>query len=62
MISFDGVEVPPMSIISVTYGLIHLATRPSSSVTILVFAAGGTSNLVGDLSEGAAEIERRVAR
>ena len=45
-ITFDGVEVPPISIISVTCGLIHLATRPSSGVKILVSTAGGTSNLV----------------
>lgn len=45
-ITFDGVEVPPISIISVTCGLIHLATRPSSSVNILVSTAGGTSNVV----------------
>jgi hypothetical protein len=43
-ITFAGVEVAVGSIISVTCGLIHLATRPSPGATIVVSTAGGTSN------------------
>jgi hypothetical protein len=42
---FGGVEVAPGSIISVTCGLVHLATRPSPGVAIAVSTAGGGSNV-----------------
>jgi hypothetical protein len=45
-VNVDGVAVPPSSVISVTCGLIHLATRPGSNVKIFVSTAGGTSNLI----------------
>jgi hypothetical protein len=44
-VNIDGVDVPPTSIISVTCGLIHLATRPGPNVKVFVSTAGGTSNM-----------------
>jgi hypothetical protein len=45
-INIDGLDVPPGSIISVTCGLIHLATRPGPNGKLYVTTAGGTSNVV----------------
>jgi hypothetical protein len=45
-INVDGGDVPAGSIVSVTCGLIHLATRPAPNVKIYVTTAGGTSNIV----------------
>jgi hypothetical protein len=45
-INIDGLDVPPASIISVTCGLIHLATRPGPNEKLYVTTAGGTSNVV----------------